>query len=355
MRLELKTLPQILKTLGYHTAAFTAAYTTRSNVTGLGTSFDLYVDSLNAHASFLSSDEMEPLAFYRFVERLSGNQIAAPTVNKRVRSWLASRPPEPFFVWVHYFDPHGPFAPSEEYRKLYSPVDDSVDSRKLALYAAEVTYTDEQLRLLLEDFRAAELLEDALVVLTSDHGEAFGEPHPHVDRGHGRYLYDSVLRVPLIFWYPSQLSGDIVVDAQVESIDIAPTLLDLIGAAIPDSFQGRSLRPLLEGKGSVASRLAFSETSSFVKSRWYSIRSREAKLLVNPTDGEEQFFDLRSDPLERVNLIDQKPRLLEEYRSQLSGTLQSRGDEATLEDLSPETIRQLRALGYLDGEEDGSP
>jgi len=76
---------------------------------------------------------------------------------------------------------------------------------------------------------------------------------------------------------------------------------------------------------------------------------------VNPTDGEEQFFDLRSDPLERVNLIDQKPRLLEEYRSQLSGTLQSRGDEATLEDLSPETIRQLRALGYLDGEEDGSP
>jgi arylsulfatase A-like enzyme len=346
MRADLPTLQLELRRLGYHTAAFVAAYTTQSSITGLGEFFDVYVDSLNPHLAFLSNDETEPLWIYRLLDRLGRNQISAPVVNERVHRWLEASPTEPFFVWIHYFDPHWPYEPLPEYRAMYQPTGSSANERNIALYKAEITYTDDQLGEMLEMFRTRGFLDDAIVVLTSDHGEAFGEPHPRIDIGHGDHLYDSVLRVPLIFWAPARMPSSVVIEDQVQSIDIAPTLLDLIGAPAPAEFAGRSLTPGNQGVAPEVS-YGFSQTYRLKGLSRFAVRSLDWKLVVTPDNGEEELFDLRTDPGERENRVTAQPDVARRYRKRLGETIQLDVEGAGPEAIDPETAARLRALGYL--------
>jgi arylsulfatase A-like enzyme len=343
MRPELTTLPQLLRGLGYRTAAFAAAYTTKSNVTGLASGFDSYVDSLNPWIPFLSRDHVEPLAFYRALDRLAGNEIPASVVNRRIAGWLADEPTPPLFLWVHYFDPHLPYEPPPAYRDLYTEATDSKIERDLALYAGEVTHTDAQLAELFEIFEERGILQNAIVVVTSDHGEAFGEPHPHLNFGHGKYLYDSALWVPLIFWGPGKIPAGRVVEGVVQSIDLAPTLLELLGAAAPASFEGRSLVPTFATNA--GDEAAFSQTASFYGPR-FAVRSGTHKLIVSPEDGEEELFDLSADPGETTNVIAERPDIAARLREQLWSTLEQGNDSST--EIDDETRERLRAMGYLD-------
>jgi arylsulfatase A-like enzyme len=343
MRPELVTLPQILRGLGYQTAAFAAAYTTKSNVTGLASGFDTYVDSLNPWIPFLSRDDVEPLAFYRALDRLAGNEIPAAVVNRRITSWLADEPTPPLFLWVHYFDPHLPYEPPPAYRDLYTDASDSEIERNLALYAGEVTHTDAQLAELFEVLEEQGVLRNAIVVVTSDHGEAFGEPHPHLNFGHGKYLYDSALWVPLIFWGPGKIPAGRVVEGVVQSIDLAPTLLELLGVSAPESFEGRSLASTFATNA--GDEAAFSQTASFYGPR-FAVRSGPHKLIVSPEDDEEELFDLTADPGETTNVIAEHPEIAERLRHQLWSTLEQAND--TSAELDAETRERLRAMGYLD-------
>jgi arylsulfatase A-like enzyme len=351
MRADLPTLSAELAALGYHTAAFISAYTTRSTVTGLGGSFDVYQDSLNPALPFLANDEIEPLFPYRLLDRMAGNEIPAPVVNERVESWLDGGPREPFFAWVHYFDPHLPYRAPPEYEQRYLRAEMSPQEREIALYKAEISYTDDQLGALLASFERRGLLDDAIVVVTSDHGEAFNEPHPHVDAGHGMYLYDSVLRVPLLFWSPQRIPAGRVVDEQVESIDIAPTLLELVAAERPAHFVGRSLVATWRGGAPGKESVALSQTANVVRPRWFSVRTKQWKLLVNPDDGKEELFDLGSDPEERSNLVEREPGTAARYRDLLVRTMRFDQEGAGLEVVDADTVRRLQALGYLPEEE----
>jgi arylsulfatase A-like enzyme len=351
MRADLPTLPAQLAGLGYHTAAFISAYTTRSTVTGLGNAFEIYQDSLNPSLPVLSRDEIEPLFPYRLLDRLAGNEIAAPVVNERVESWLASHPPQPFFAWVHYFDPHIPYLAPPAHEARYARPDQTHQERQIALYRAEITYTDEHLGRLLSAFAERGLLDDAIVVVTSDHGEAFNEPHPHVDAGHGMYLYDSVLRVPLIFWSPRRIPAGRVVDAQVQSIDIAPTLLELVGAAAPERYAGRSLVSAWRDASPEADAVALSQTANVIRPRWFSVRSKQWKLLVNPDDGLEELFHLEADPGEVANLIEREKETAARYREVLSSRMKLDEAGAGMEAVDADTIRRLQALGYLPEDE----
>jgi arylsulfatase A-like enzyme len=346
MRAATRSLPEALRRLGYHTAAFPAGYTVVSQVTGLGDVFDVYVDSLSPGLPFLGAESVEPLALYRLLARRGGNQIPAPVVNGRVRSWLAGKPPEPFFLWVHYFDAHGPFEPLPGYRDLYTRPEDDPLQESVALYDAEITYTDHQFAELFDDLREAGVLDETIVIVTSDHGQAFGEPHPVHEIGHGQTLYDSVLRVPLLWWSPGRIPAGRVVDQQVESIDIAPTLLDLLGEAPPPEFVGRSLAGLLRGTGEdVEERLAFSQTTSHTRVQWLSVRSPEWKLHVSP-QGDEQLFQLRRDPDEIHNVLEREPEVAERYRRLLAERWTA--DPQTPESkLDGEARERLRALGYV--------
>jgi arylsulfatase A-like enzyme len=349
IRPGLLTLPERLRELGYHTAAFTSAYTTKSNVTGLGDWFDTYVDSLNPWIPFLAADAVEPLAVYRLADRLTGNQIPAPLVNDRVFRWLRGPPPAPFFLWVHYFDAHAPFEPPDAWRDLYSRAGDTGAERALALYDAELSFVDAQLGELLEALRSSGALADALLVVVADHGEAFGEPTLHPEHGHGRTLYDSVLRVPLLFWGPGRVPAGALIEAQVETIDIAPTVLELLGGPVPEAFAGRSLAGLLRGRPAerVAERLAYSQTANHKRPRRYSVRSTDWKLHVNVDAAEEELYDLAEDPRELHNRIGDAPAVADRLRERLFTTMTVDGEADAEGALSEDAADRLRALGYL--------
>jgi arylsulfatase A-like enzyme len=352
MRTDLATLPTELRRHGYTTAAFVSAYTTKSHTTGLGHAFDVYSDSLHADLDWISRDDMEPLVVTRLIGRYGGNQVSAPVVNRRLERWLERVGPEdaPFFLWLHYFDAHDPYTPSPRYAALYPPTDDSSAARRLAGYRAEITYLDHRLGDALDLLNRAQLLDDAILVVTSDHGESFGEPHPHVDHAHGAHLYDSVMWVPLVFWGPPRVAIGRRVAEQVELLDIAPTLLELSGLPAPEGFGGRSLSPALATEAtSIGPARAFAQTRTLKRPRRFALRTSDWKLVHNPDDEEQELFDLRADPGETRDLSSEHPDRVRELRAELEFIVS--GDKAQqpdVEDLDPETREHLKALGYID-------
>jgi arylsulfatase A-like enzyme len=345
IRAGFETLPDQFRRLGYHTAAFVSAYTTVSQVTGLADAFDVYVDSLSPHLAFLGEDEVEPLVFHRLLSKSTGNQLDGSVVNQRVFRWLDEEPGQPFFLWVHYFDAHGPYEPRTPYTDLYlKPGDDEV-ARDVALYNAQITHADDHLGKLLARLGAAGVLENSILVLTSDHGQSFKEPHPRPEYGHGDSLYDPALWVPLAIHAPGRLPSGAVVEQQVESIDLAPTLLELVGAPVPQNFVGRSLVALARGTGRFDPELAFSQTANHRKPHFFSVRSPDWKLHVSPDGAIEELFDLAADPGETRNLVSELPHKAQEYRE----LLQSRMNlSETDHDLDHETLERLRAMGYVE-------
>src|SRR5262249_5225210 len=115
---------------------------------------------------------------------------------------------------------------------------------RLAPYDAEVAYVDAQIGAFLDRLRAASLLDRTLVAVVADHGESLGE---HGERTHGVFTYDVTVRVPWILWAGSRLHG--AADAMVRLIDVAPTLLDILGVSVPSTFEGRSIVQRLRSGG----------------------------------------------------------------------------------------------------------
>ncbi|HEX5416522.1 MAG TPA: sulfatase-like hydrolase/transferase, partial [Chloroflexota bacterium] len=261
----------------------------------------------------------------------------ADVTNAAVFDWLEKNvhsESAPFFLWVHYFDPHYPYTPPAGYDHLlglkYSGrIDGSVDAihaiekkqvmptpedraRLLELYQGEIAFTDAQVGLLLKKLEDGGLLDDTIVVATGDHGESFGE---HDDWTHGLKVFEPEVRVPLLLRYPRRVSGRTVVDAPVQSIDLLPTLLDLTGIKPSAELQGKSLLPLLNGSSDGKDRVAFTELAdeAFVSMLSY----QEWKLTRNNANDELQLYHLSNDAGEQKNLAADQPALTRELHARL--------------------------------------
>ena len=305
----------------------------------------------------------------------------------------------PFFLWVHYLDPHFPYAPPQESRNRFQSDDWYDPSRKLAVseerrrrqlggigylqrlsgsdeldfyvarYDAEIAYTDDKIGQLLEFLNTKGLLDKTLTVVTSDHGESLGEHSYFFD--HGRFSFQTCLRVPLILHYPGVLPPR--VDGKpVELIHLSATLLETAGVPLQDGvwMQGRSLTPRLlglEAGGAGRSSYAYSEAGYATKRRWQKIvRDERYKLIYAPFEPDQRWiggrrgayfalFDLLQDPQETVNLADREPEVVERLSRELTGwwrpnQFNVRVDASVSEEvreMAPETREQLEALGYL--------
>ena len=232
-------------TAGFHSNPFV------SRAYGFDDGFDTFDDDLH-----LGKHKIIALA-QRALDKLRNRHYArANEINKRSLAWIDSLDgEEPFFLWNHYMDPHGPYEPFDEYRDLFhdesvsdkyaqklykrainSPESISESERELLidLYDAEIRYTDEQVQQFMDALEDRELLDETLIVITADHGDAFGE------RGyyeHPRYVHEELTRVPMIVLQPN---GDgKTVETPVNTIDIVPTLLDSVGASA--ELPGQSL------------------------------------------------------------------------------------------------------------------
>jgi arylsulfatase A-like enzyme len=283
----------------------------------------------------------------------------------------------PTFLYLHYMEPHVPWAPPADLLARVRPGLPVADLSRLnraymvanlvppdaatragmeAVYDAEVAAVDGELRGLLGFLERQRLLESAVVVITADHGEAFGD---HAAFGHGNSLYEEQIHVPLLVLLPGQSTGRIV-DEPVSLIDVAPTLLDLAGIAVPASFEGRSLRPQLEaglarylegpwaGHVPVVAELLTRPGLPEVPVPWShherAIRFASRKL-IRTLEGTDEAYDLRDDPdeLRRDTVSDDRLTVaLGDFVVRHPRTLG--GPKSAVD---PETAERLKALGYL--------
>src|SRR5215467_2427839 len=196
------TWAEMLKKRGYHTGAFIGAVILDSKTLapGLDRGFDFY-DNFPEHS--------DTKARWGRVERRGMDVV------KDAENWLHAHPAGPHFVWVHLYDPHDPYEPPAPYSETYRD----------HLYDGEIAYADSALADFLTFVKRAGWYENSVVMVVGDHGEGLGE---HREETHGIFLYDSTTHVPLIVKLPGRSGAGRVVDAQVRTMDIVPTVLDLL-------------------------------------------------------------------------------------------------------------------------------
>ncbi len=319
---EQRTLAELLKSAGYGTAAFVGSYVLNSRF-GLNQGFDRYDDvPLGSSAGVVNLNELE--------------RPAAEVVDKTI-AWLKTTRATPFLVWVHLYDPHDPYRPPEPFGARF----------KSRPYDGEVAYCDQQIGRLTAFLKDQGLYDRSTIVLTSDHGESFGE---HQEFTHGFFLYDTTLLVPLII-KPSAALGPVKeVSSQVSTVDIFPTVLQIANVAAPPKIAGHSLLGAMQGRETGASE-AYSETYYPAQFGWSPLRAvRQAgtKYIEAP---KAELYDLRRDPGELRNLRSQQPELAAGMKQRLTGIAGASGKPGAGRSpmLDPEEIERLAALGYVSG------
>ncbi len=315
------TLSRKLAGEGYHTAAFVASATLNAQF-GLDRGFDVYED-------LTPPGGKAPIMY--------NAEISADKVNRKVFKWLENGPRRPFFLWVHYFDPHYPYDPPGEYSGKY----------KAEPYNGEVAFADEQVGKLLRRLEERGLPDNTLIVLTSDHGEALGE---HGERTHGLFLYRPTMRAPLIFAGP-EIPGGRKVETMVGLVDIAPTVLAYLGMNDDFECSGRDLTASIKGNEKLPQRPVYIETLAPETLGWSplkGLRTEKHKYIAPPGN---EIYNVKKDPGEEVNLYSKDKKLV----SELSGKM--RELEAALSPLEnaeaakfipgDKTRKMVESLGYV--------
>jgi arylsulfatase A-like enzyme/Flp pilus assembly protein TadD len=313
------TWAELLKSAGYKTAAFIGAVIldSRSLAPGFDRGFDFY-DNFPKH----------PASTTRWgrVERRGMDVV------NHAENWLSTHRAAPRFVWVHLYDPHDPYEPPPPYSQTY----------KDRLYDGEIAYADSALTHFLNYLKQHGWYNDALIVVVGDHGEGLGE---HGEETHGIFLYDSTLHVPLIFKLPGGRSSGTVVPSQVRTVDILPTVLDLLSLRTAVQFDGQSLRSaLLQHEASDLP--AIGQTDYPLRFGWAPLRSLRLegfKLVEAPRP---EFYDLHADPKELHNTYEPWNPTVQKFRDQLA-QVKSGGGKTSAGAVPESTIAELRALGYL--------
>lgn len=272
--------------------------------------------------------------------------------------WLERHRDEQFFLFLHTYQVHTPYTPPSGYDLF--PVDPSMPpgERDRRLYAGEVRYTDEVLDRLLRRLGELDLLDDTIVVITSDHGDEFME---HGLIGHAKTAFDEVLHVPLVILAPRLVPAGRTIDVPVSLVDVVPTLLDLLRLPAPRGLHGQSLVPLLHGGEFPPMRVLYAESPPFGARTGHRVAARAAGFKWVGSDHPEvgmKVYDLTRDPAEQHPLDD--PALIEigrhfegAYRA-----VEKRPSEVPKPAASPQaakkpelddaTLEKLKALGYMD-------
>jgi arylsulfatase A-like enzyme/Flp pilus assembly protein TadD len=325
------TLAERLRDAGYATAAEIAA-PVLSRRTQLEQGFDRYTDSgsFEARLKRVSIDHGDHWESRELEER-DGSDIT-----RRAIEFLGGHKDERFFLWLHYFDPHVPYAPPPSFTKRFP------DSS----YHAEVAYSDHQVGRVLEELERLGIAARTLVVLTGDHGEGLGD---HNEETHAYLVYNTTTLAPLILWGPPELPRGLRVDTMVRSVDIAPTVLDWLGLPQLEHTQGRSLRPLILNEFWEGELTGYGESiegfATFGASPLRYVRVGRWKYIHKV---EPELYDVLGDPGEMHNLVSAEPETVERLRNRLRELLVEaravRGAEVMVD---PDVLAQLGALGYV--------
>jgi arylsulfatase A-like enzyme len=351
------TLAQLLHRNGYRTAAFVSAWPLKKGIAGLGRGFDVYNDKFTYHYKLVNSARR------------------ADEVTAAALAWLQKPRKRPFFLWVHFFDPHSPYEVHSGFTDLASNPDafgeirmdgqsDPEVAQRVFAYDSEIAFTDHQVGKLVHALEALHLREKTLLVLTADHGENLGE-NGYV--GHGDRIDQPIVHIPLIFSFPGVIPAGKVPKVDASLVDVMPTLLEYAGIPVQIPIEGRSLKsPIDSGPAEPGMRHAYFLTYSeppLLPPNWVSWLWTWAKTKMVPSrlgfaEGQLKFVlegDERQphvfhlDATARVETPREEPELkITAYQTRLTEWLDrtNRGLPAQ-GGLSQEDIEMLRSLGYI--------
>ncbi|MFW6012126.1 MAG: sulfatase [bacterium] len=358
---SLATLPELLDEAGYHTIGIVTSEWLKPDF-GFGRGFDDY-------------------------DRLPHRPTYAERVNAAALRKLRQHDGG-FFLFLHYYDLHSdfdqgsgnkfPYYSHPEYREglevssdgsEFCDDDGNCNTRYLmaadrerrelprseidtihALYRAAVPQLDSEMGSFFDELKSRGLYEDAVIIVTSDHGEEFRE--------HGRFIhsqpYDETVGVPLFIKFPGSWGAGTRVSEVVETVDIPATLLDYLDLEVPEYFQGETLLGLVENEGDRGKEAVLSQDT--IQKARYGLRTDDVKLILDFEGSRRELYDLREDPAEKTNLATERAELAEELERRLKRLVganrrlhedfaQGEGPESDV--LSPEERKRLEALGYV--------
>jgi len=292
--------------------------------------------------------------------------------------WVSLKKPQKFFGYLHFMDVHWPYSPIPPYDTMFGPLNSDIDFSSLdwktfrndlrdgswklnendldtlkALYDGQIRYFDD----VFGDFilKMGKEIDSWTIVILADHGEEFNE---HGGMGHGPFLYDVNIRIPMIFRFPGySKKKEMHVLRPVSMLDVMPTILKSAGIAPPPGISGKSLFPEIDMDQEGRDHYVFSEESFEDLYSRYSIRSSKFKLIQtvimekagkNDASIQFEFFDLDRDPGEKFNIFSQKTDIALAMNQILEKRLSEISTVRTQEfPIDPETVERLRALGYL--------
>ena len=319
------TLAEALKERGYDTGAVIGAFVLHGQF-GLDQGFDYYNDKF---------ENPNPKLEFFF------DEIPASEVSRLGNEYIDQHLEKPFFLWLHYFDPHAAYRPPSPYKELYGPAN---------LYDGEIAFVDENIGKVVKHLEEKKLLDHTLIVLTADHGESLGD---HGEPSHGLLMYDTTLHVPLLFYLQDRLPAGEEVKEMVRSIDIMPTILDLLEIPQTKNNQGVSLLPRLFGFRQQTQHLQalienYLPYFNFGYASLEGLRTGDYKYINAP---EPELYDLKADVREYRNLFQQKPRTAArfeaDYQKLRRASAGPNADKFEQVDMDEETKDRLRALGYV--------
>ncbi len=327
------TLAEYLHSAGYYTAGFVSAYY-MGKQHGITQGFDYFDESL------IARPRSQP----------SGSDLTNQASTWLQNTWVPQiKGKQPLFLFLYYYDPHTWYMPPSPYDTRFdstytgtltgevyqdaqpvlsgaiTPTPRDIE-HLIALYDGEIAYTDAQIQQMINTLQNNGALDNALIALTADHGEMFGE---HGKWTHTSSLYEEVLRVPLLLRYPGVIPAGQVVDTPVQTMDLLPAVLEWTGVAVPEGLDAVSLRGLALGQPASGSRPVYSEVEPLTDPNHPSyiwaprvplraVRSGEWKLINQFTDGggQELYRLNSSSPYETTNLVGNEPqRVIELWQS----------------------------------------
>ncbi|NIM58189.1 MAG: sulfatase-like hydrolase/transferase, partial [Candidatus Aminicenantes bacterium] len=312
-----QTLAEIFKEKEYNTAAFIGAFPVDSRF-GLDQGFDVYDDKFKEDEKF----------------KAFNSERRAEQVFNSFQEWFLGNFQSQFFVWVHYYDPHLPYDPPSPYREEFSDP-----------YDGEVAYTDFYVGEIINLLEEKNIVDNTLVIAVGDHGEGLGD-HKEID--HGLFLYNSTLKVPLIFFAPKNLPSQKIITSQVRLIDIFPTVLNLLNMPIPEEVQGESLIPYIDGKRKdnlVSYIETFHPREMF---RWAALRGIVDGRMKYIDAPKPELYDMKMDPEEEHNIYQEEKQAASRLKKDLDGLIERYSSKSSSRrGLSSEERERLMSLGYV--------
>ena len=342
------TFTRRLRDAGFRTGGFIASYPLKRINCGLHQGFQVYDEQLSLLDFFNETFYgriVDALPFFSF-----GILRLAPEVTDAALQWLQKNYDAPFFLFVHYYDPHYPYGRKAHARYRRDALTITATPQELPeqkrLYAGEVELVDGQIERIIDFLKQKQIYDKTLLIITADHGESLGEHNYYYS--HDRYLYEQLLRVPMMIRCPLLIRPQIRIEQQVALLDIHKTILGAVGLKPAQDIGGYDLLQLIKDPSKFNDRPILSHC---FMTELHSLRVNNWKLIKNH-DGKEPYelYDLKADPGETMNLWTQDKNTfatLQGNLDQLLSSEQHNKNASSPEELSPEQKERLKSLGYL--------